>query len=212
MKKFLISVFVVLLLLAACFYFSLIEHESYSSLEDSFVINKPYLSVVKSLASKESLEKTIEDSNGVLKYKHWSNFTVEVPKRILKLKDYKLEGKLEFAVEKKDESLGKLDLKFEQNVEVDKDVFHVVTNLKSPQENVLLCGKVIEITPIDEFSVNVKIKSEIKIKKLLPYFFKETMDKKVELNNMNDLELLKSNIINMSNNSGPTVQFKRNFE
>ena len=184
-KKILIISIAFLLILIFGFYFSFIDYESYNNQEVNFIINKPYLSVVKSLATKESLEKTIEDSNGRLRSKNWQSFVVEVPKKILRIKEYKLEGKLDFIFEKEDDSLGKLVLPFEQNVNVDKDVFNIKTNLKEPQKNVTLYNKAIEIAPSleDSLKTQVSIKNEIKIKKLIPFFLKDFKDKKVEKNN-----------------------------
>jgi len=88
MKKSLFFI-LFLLVLTGSFYYTLIEHESSSLSEQSLVINKPYISVVKSLATKESLEKIVEENDGILRSKQWQNFTIDVPKRILKIKEYK---------------------------------------------------------------------------------------------------------------------------
>jgi len=209
-KKILIISISFILILIFGFYFSFIDYESYNNQEVNFVINKPYLSVVKSLATKESLEKTVEESNGRLRSKNWQSFIVEVPKKILRLKEYKLEGKLDFVVEKEDDSLGRLVLQFEQNVSVDKDVFHIKTNLKEPQKNVTLYNKAIDIAPSleDHLKTQVSIKNEIKIKKFIPFFIKDFMDKKVEKTNKEDLENLRLNLLRSTQDVSPIVKFK----
>ena len=210
MKKLFTSLLIILIFVGLFFYFSLIEHETYSAIEDNFDINKSYLSVVKSLANKESLEKTLEENDAKLQHKQWQNFTVEVPKRILKIREYKLDGKLDFLIEKNDDSLGKLNLPFEQNIIINKDVFNINTQLKSPQKNVLLCNKVITIIPAEEI-VKVNIKSELKVKKTIPYFFKDFMDNKVKESNKNSFLKLKNNLINATEGSSPVVKFKKGF-
>jgi ABC-type sugar transport system permease subunit len=209
-KKILIISISFILILIFGFYFSFIDYESYNTQEVNFVINKPYLSVVKSLATKESLEKTVEDGNGRLRSKNWQSFVVEVPKKILRIKEYKLEGKLDFVVEKEDDSLGRLVLPFEQNVSVDKDIFHIKTNLKEPQKNVTLYNKAIEITPSleDHLKTQVSIKNEIKIKKFIPFFLKDFMNKKVEKTNKEDLENLRLNLLRSTQDVSPIVKFK----
>ena len=156
------------------------------------------------------MEKTVEDNDGRLRSKNWQSFVVEVPKKILRVKEYKLQGKLDFVVEKEDDSLGKLVLPFEQNVSVDKDVFHIKTNLKEPQKNITLYNKAIEITPSleDHLKTQVSIKNEIKIKKLIPFFLKDFMDKKVEKNNKEDLENLRLNLLRTTQDVSPVIKFK----
>lgn len=206
MKKLLfiiIILFLSLILLFLCFK----NHESHSVLEEDFIINKPYLFVVKSLATKESLEKNIEDSDGKLKRKQWRDFTVEVPRRILQVREYKLEGLLDFSVEKHDDSLGKLDLEFEQSVKADKNLFLIKTNLKKPNSKVLICDKFIEISPNDS-STQVKIKNELKIKKFIPFFLTELMDRRVKKNNQDDLDRFKNSLISATEGSEPIIKFK----
>ena len=210
MKKISLLVLFLLLTASICFYLSLVKYDAYSSCEDSFVANKPYLLVVKSLATKDSLEKLIEDSNGTLKHKQWNNFSVEVPRKILRLKEYKIEGDLEFTVEKEDNSLGNLVLPFNQTIKVDKSDFTIKTRLKSGQSNVLVCNRDVELFPSldDPLKTQVQIKSELKIRKLIPYFFKDFMDKKVEQTNREDMEQLKRNLSRIIQSTIPVIQFK----
>ena len=60
-------------------YFCLENHESYSKEEVAFTIDKPYLATIKGLATKNSLEKMVEENDGMLVYKNWESFDVEVP-------------------------------------------------------------------------------------------------------------------------------------
>lgn len=199
MKKFFLFIFLFLSILSVTFYYSFIVHTSNSVVEDSFVINSPYLAVVKSLAGKESLEKMVEENDGVLK-KHWQNFIIEVPKRVLKIKEYKLEGTLYFSIEKHDKNLGYLNLPFEQDIKIDKDIFTIKTNLKEPQKNIKVYNKIIEIFPSknDPFKTSVIIKSELKISKFIPFFFKDFMDKRVIESNKKDLDNLINNLKGIS--------------
>jgi len=194
-----------ILIIALAFYFSFLDYESCSSEKVSFVINKPYLTIIKDLAKKESLEKTIEDNDGKLVYKEWKNFVVEIPKKILRLREYKLEGKLDFVVEKKDNNLGNLRIPFEQNIHIDKQIFTIKTNLSEPQKNILAYNKVVEMGPstLDGVGTQVEINSELRIKKLIPFFLKEFMDKKVKEENQKDLEKLKKNLLNITQDSSP---------
>jgi hypothetical protein len=212
MKKLFLLVLLLLLLLVVGFYFTLNSHESYSEQKVEFLINKPYLATVKELATKESLEKTIEENNGRLYGKNWDIFVVELPKKILRIKEYRLQGKLSFFVEKQDADLGKIVLPFEQDISVDKDVFNINTKLKAPQESVLIYNKFVEIIPYAESGLETKthviIKSELKIKKIIPNFFNKVMDEKVDAANKVDLEQLKSNLKKITETSSPVIHFK----
>lgn len=198
MRKYLFIVFFVILF---CSFFIFSNYDSYSSIEEEFVVNKPYFNVVRSLATKDSLEKAIEEDNGKLISKSWDNFILEVPKRVLRIREYKLEGLLHFTVEKYDLSLGLLTLDFNQEVKVDKDIFFVKIYLVSPNSKINLYNKTIEIKPLAEDSTNVFIKSDLKIVKFIPYFFKDYMNKKVDESNNKDLLKLKNNIIKIIENT-----------
>ena len=209
MKKYILPVLGTILI--ACGYFCMQIHESHSSEEIEFTIEKPYLQVIKGLATKNSLEKIVEDSDGVVTNKNWENFNVEIPQRILRIRDYKIEGTMTFTVEKKDNELGELRLPFIQKINLDKEVFSLKTNLTSPQPQILAYEKIVEISPSLEDALpktHVSAKSELKIRKTIPFFFKEYMDKKVAETNRRDLEQLKSNIMKISNQKS-VVTFQR---
>ena len=209
MKKYILPVLGTILI--ACGYFCMQIHESHSSEEIEFTIEKPYLQVIKGLATKNSLEKIVEDSDGVVTNKNWENFNVEIPQRILRIRDYKIEGTMTFTVEKKDKELGELRLPFIQKINLDKEVFSLKTNLTSPQPQILAYEKIVEISPSLEDALpktHVSAKSELKIRKTIPFFFKEYMDKKVAETNRRNLEQLKSNIMKISNQKS-VVTFQR---
>jgi len=209
MKKYILPVLGTILI--AFGYFCLQIHESHSSEEIEFIMEKPYLQVIKGLATKNSLEKIVEDSDGVVTNKNWENFNVEIPQRILRIRDYKIEGTMTFTVEKKDKELGELRLPFIQKINLDKEIFSLKTNLTSPQPQILAYEKIVEISPSLEDALpktHVSAKSELKIRKTIPFFFKEYMDKKVAETNRRDLEQLKSNIMKISNQKS-VVTFQR---
>jgi len=209
MKKYILPVLGTILI--AFGYFCMHIHESHSSEEIEFIMEKPYLQVIKGLATKNSLEKIVEDSDGVVTNKNWENFNVEIPQRILRIRDYKIEGTMTFTVEKKDKELGGLRLPFIQKINLDKEIFSLKTNLTSPQPQILAYEKIVEISPSLEDALpktHVSAKSELKIRKTIPFFFKEYMDKKVAETNRRDLEQLKSNIMKISNQKS-VVTFQR---
>jgi hypothetical protein len=210
-KKSIICVLIIATIFTVFAIFSLKNHESDNKEEICFTIDKPYISVVKDLATKNSLEKIVEDHNGSITHKNWERFDVEIPKRILRIKQYKIYGCLKFTIEKKDKNIGNLTLPFIQEFHLDDKIFNVETELINPQENILLYSKNIEITPKEENGLltktNVCIKSELKVKKLIPFFFSNYMDEKVKQNNINDLKKLKNNIENISSQSKITLKF-----
>jgi hypothetical protein len=204
-KKSIIFTSAIATIFIASIVFSLKKHESNSKEEVCFTIDKPYISVVKDLATKNSLEKIVEDHNGSITHKNWERFDVEIPKRILRIKQYKIYGCLKFTIEKKDKNLGNLTLPFIQEFHLDDKMFNVETELVDSQENIISYSKNIKMTPKEENGLptktNVCIKSELKVKKLIPFFFSNYMDKKVKQNNINDLKELRSNIENISSQS-----------
>lgn len=197
MKKFIVPIVSLLVLVAG--YLCLEQHESHSLEKAEFVIDAPYLAVVKGLASKNSLEKIVEDNDGKVTGKNWENFHVEVPKRLLKIREYRLEGTLRFNVEKKDSDLGELKLPFVQEMHLDEHVLNLRTRLDAPQKQVPSYEKNVEISPYleQEFvqKTHVSIRSELTVRKTIPFFFGKTMDDKVAKSNRKDLERLKANII-----------------
>lgn len=209
MKKYILPVIGTILI--ACGYLSLEVHESQSTEQIEFTIDKPYLQVIKGMATKNSLEKIVEENEGAVTKKNWENFNVEIPQRIIRIRDYKLEGTMTFTVEKKDKDLGELKLPFIQKMNLDKEVFSLKTNLTCPQRQIPAYDKTVEISPSLEDSMpktHVIVKSELKIKKTIPFFFREYMDKKVAETNRKDLEQMKSNILEISNQKS-VVTFQR---
>ena len=89
--KYIIPILVSLLILAS--YFSLQNHESLSEERIEFFMNKPYVAVVKELATKNSLEKMVQENDGFVKSKEWEFFNVEVPQRILRIREYKIHSR-----------------------------------------------------------------------------------------------------------------------
>jgi len=204
--KYIIPILVSLLILAS--YFSLQNHESHSEERIEFFMNKPYIAVVKELATKNSLEKMVQENDGFVKSKEWEFFNVEIPQRILRIREYKIDGKLKFVVEKMDADLGKLELPFVQEMHLDNVIFNVNTELEAPQKRVLLCSKKIEMSPLIEDDrmanrTHVVITSKLKVRKTIPFFTKSIMDNKVKQANLKDLDRLKANIMDASGHTIP---------
>jgi len=212
MKKIIVYIIALTVFALTSAFYSFKTHESNSKEEICFEIDKPYVAVVKDLATKNSLEKMVESNNGSITSKNWEIFEVEVPKRILRLKQYKIDGCLKFTVEKKDKDLGNLKLPFTQEFHLDDKKFLIETKLNNPQENIENYSKNIEITPKEENGLptktNICIKSELKVKKTIPFFFSGYMDEKVRQNNVEDANNLKNNIINVASQSKITLKFE----
>ncbi|NBT57350.1 hypothetical protein EBT16_01050 [bacterium] len=209
MRKYILPILGTIVI--ACGYFCMEVHESNSTEQIDFTIDKPYLQVVKGLATKNSLEKIVEDSDGVIEKKNWKNFNVEIPQMALRLKEYKLEGELEFTVNKKDHDLGELQLPFVQKMNLDKNLLSLDTGLTDPQPSIPVYNKTVEISPLveeDILKTHVVAQSELKVKKTIPFFFKSHMDKKVAESNRRDLERLKLNIMSIAGQKS-VVTFQR---
>jgi len=190
-KKILISIFVIIV-----FFLSFRKHESYSEESTEFIVNKPFLLVVKELSNKASLEKIIEQNDAVVINKNWDNFDITIPQRILRIREYKIDGTMMFEIKKEDKDLGEIFLPFVQQIKLDKNEFKIETKLKTPQKNVIRYYKLIEINPVkNESKTHIMIKSDLKIEKTIPIFFQKTMNEKVEKINKNDMENLKQNIL-----------------
>lgn len=176
-------------------------HESNSDQQISFTIEKPYLEVVQNIAKKDFLEKIIEQNDAVLVEKTWKNFDIQVPQRVLRIKEYKIHGNLDFLIEKHDKFLGNLLIPFTQTINFDKNMLKIDTNLQKSHEKITFYEKNIEITPfLDENKTFVEIKSKLSIKNQIPFFLKETMDKKVDENNKKDVKKLEDTLKNNLNN------------
>lgn len=204
-KKYKLMLIMIIMLVFIVF-FSFINYESYDESSLELELNKPYILVIKELAAKESLEKTIEENDAKLIHKEWESFTVEIPNRIIRIRQYKIIGKLHFTIEKKLQ-LEKIILSFEQNINMNKDVFQIDTKLKEKQKNVLVLNKFIKIIPVEN-KTKLIIKSEIKIRKFIPFFVRNLMDKKVKEHNKKDLEELKKKLLGIIN-SKPNIKFEK---
>jgi hypothetical protein len=212
MKKYILPILGTILI--ACGYFCMESHESHSTEQIEFTIDKPYLQVVKGLATKNSLEKIVEDSDGVIAKKNWKSFNVEMPQMALRIREYKIEGELEFTVNKKDSDLGELKLPFVQKMNLDKHVLSLDTELAEPQPSIPAYSKTVEVSPLveEDMKTHVMAKSELKVRKTIPFFFKDHMDRKVAESNKRDLDRLKSNIMSItSQKSVVTFQRKQLF-
>jgi hypothetical protein len=187
-------------------YLSLEEHEHHSLKSIDFTIDRPFLQVVRNLATKNSLERIAEDNDATVTGKYWENFNVEVPQRILRLRDYRLEGTLKFTVERLDPDLGRLRLTLTQNMDLDETGLRLETHLARPDRNVTELSKTVEITPIrDRQATGVRVVSQLGVSKTIPFFLKEHMDMKVDDNNDEGLRRLRERIIEVSEQKGPVT-------
>jgi hypothetical protein len=186
-----------------------VDHESNSIDQISFVVDKPYLSVVKNLSKKDSLEGIVRENDATLIEKSWENFNIDVPRRVLRVKDYKISGILYFKIEKNDSFLGKMVIPFVQTVNFDRNTLKIDIKLREIQKNLIFYEKNIKITPIsDENKTFVEIKSELTVKNKIPFFFKDFMDKKVTENNKNDIKKLESNLKYTTNQVKLTINYE----
>jgi hypothetical protein len=203
-----------LLVIAAIACYSCItEHESYSVETVEFVVEKPYLIVAKEVATKNSLEKIVEQQNGAVKGKQWTKFEVEVPQRILKLKEYSLNGEMNFVVEKNDPSLGNLILPFKQQIHMDRNMFLIETQLSESNRKIPTCSRNITISPnLDDQSLpetHIKISSSLKVKTKIFFFLKDVMDQKVKESNKTEIENTKNTLMSITNDTSPILSLKR---
>ena len=171
------------------------NHVKESNIEQSFEVNKPYFSVLKDFSAKNSLEKIVEQNNAVLLDKKWEYLNLEVV-RIRKPRQWNVDGRLIFTIETKDNDLGKQKLEFHQDINLKNNVMLITTGLTSPGKNIISCERTIKFFEGDQKDKTlVEIESKLVIKKFIPSFFIKTMDKKVEENNLREVENLKNNIL-----------------
>jgi hypothetical protein len=191
-KAFFVCMVAFFLFLPIFFVFT--NNVSTSCIEQSFVLDEPFLMLIKDLAKKDSFEKIIEQNDAILVDKTWNYLEIDLPKKILRIREYQMNGELKFTIQKHDESLGNIELKFIQIIHLDKDLLKVNIHLIKEHKNVILYNKILEIRPMNQYSSNIYIKSELKIKKFIPFFAKNYMNEKVKKNNEKDVILLKNNL------------------
>lgn len=206
MKK-IFFIFLTIVIFSIFVFFSFVKHESSNKENISFILEKPFLTVVRELANKNSLEKIVEENEGVVTSKYWEEFKIDVPDRIIRLREYQIDGLLKFKVLKNDDDLGKLLLAFEQKMHLDKNQLLINTNLEKPEGSVVGYSKTIQIEPIKESKTKIVLSNQIVVQKTIPFFFAETMNKKVKIANEKDLENLKQNIMALV---GPNIILNRN--
>jgi hypothetical protein len=189
------SLVLILLISCAILCFLNENHTKQSNIKQSFEINKPYLNVLKDFSTKNSLEKIVEQNNAVLLDKKWEYLNIEVV-RIRKPRQWNVDGRLIFIIETKDSDLGKQKLEFYQDIDLKNNVMIIKTSLASPGKNIILCERTIKFFEKEQKDKTlVEIESKLEVKKLIPKFFIKTMDKKVDENNLREVENLKNNIL-----------------
>ena len=205
------TAFLLTLIVFACF-FGFLDHESPSLEQISFTIDAPYLNVVQNLAKKDALEQIVKENNAILTEKKWEKFDVDVPKRLLRLKEYKISGILHFVVEKNDKFLGDLVIPFTQKIDFDKNALKIDIKSENEQKNIVKYDKNIKITPIsDENKTFFEISNKLIIKNKIFFLFRDFMDKKIVVSNKKDIKQLEANlknIINRSSDSKISIKFK----
>lgn len=206
MKK-IFFIFLTIAIFSILVFFSFVKHESSSKENISFILEKPFLTVVRELANKNSLEKIVEENEGVVTSKYWEEFQIDMPDRIIRLREYQIDGLLKFKVLKNDDDLGKLLLAFEQKMHLDKNQLLINTNLEKPEGSVVGYSKTIQIEPTKESKTKIVLSNQIVVQKTIPFFFAKTMNKKVQIANQKDLENLKQNIMALV---GPNIILNRN--
>ena len=187
----------VLTLLISCVILCFLNenHTKESNIKQSVEVNKPYLNVLKDFSTKNSLEKIVEQNNAVLLDKKWEYLNLEVV-RIRKPRQWNVDGRLIFTIETKDDDLGSQKLEFYQDIDLKNNVMIIKTSLVSPGKNIILCERTIKFFEKDQKDKTlVEIESKLEVKKLIPKFFIKTMDKKVDENNLREVENLKNNIL-----------------
>lgn len=208
MRKLLIPFFVTLVV--AGFYCSMTEHNSSSTESSEFVVEKPYFSVAKTIATKKTLEKIVEKEGGLVTNKEWIKFELELPRRPLKMKEFRLEGEQNFTVSKKDQYLGNINIDLTQKIHMDKNMLGISTDLKNPHASIKKYSKTIEINPVEN-NINqtkIKIKSDISVSKKIPFFFEKSMDKRLNEINAKETDNVKKTIMSETQDTSPVVQFR----
>ena len=198
MKKICLPVFLLIFLILL--FILTFETREFSSKEQvEFFVDKPYLSLIKELSAKNSLEKIAEENNSRIVNKSWRRFDIKVPRKLLNVAQYELDAVLVFEIEKSDPYLGSLNLPFTQKVKVTNKEFTVDTDLRDFQKNIMSCKKFINIKPNPKgLNTIVQVESELSIKLKAPFFLKNKINKKVKENNLNEIENIKNNIIKNS--------------
>jgi hypothetical protein len=188
------SLVLILLISCAILCFLNENHTKRSNIKQSFEVNKPYLNILKDFSTKNSLEKIVEQNNAVLLDKKWEYLNLEVI-RIRKPRQWNVDGRLIFTIEINNSDLGKQKLEFYQDIDLKNNVMIIKNGLVSPGKSIILCEKTIKFFEKDKDKTLVEIESKLEVKKLIPKFFIETMDKKVDENNLKEVENLKNNIL-----------------
>lgn len=208
MKK--ISIFSLICFLTLSIFFAykilIVNHISEDEEKLEIVVDKPYLSAIKEIVTKNSLEKIAEKNNSKVIEKKWDYLNLEMP-RIIRPKTWHVNGKLIFSTYSKNEDFGELKLNFVQDVDIEKDILLIKTYLKEPSENVLEYKKEIKIQPFEN-KIKLFLLSKIKIQKTIPDFFSKYMDDKVKIYNKIEIENLKNELLNIINSSTSTPFIK----
>lgn len=205
------SLVLILLISCAILCFLNENHTKQSNIKQSFEVNKPYLNVLKDFSTKNSLEKIVEQNNAVLLDKKWEYLNLEVI-RIRKPRQWNVDGRLIFTVEVNNSDLGKQKLEFYQDIDLKNNVMIIKTGLVSPGKNIILCERTIKFFEKDQKDKTlVEIESKLEVKKLLPKFLIKTMDKKVDENNLREVENLKNNILEATKGENAIISILLNW-
>lgn len=191
------------------FYASLVQHDSHDESYLEFRLEKPYSAVASGIATKNSLERMVEQEEGSVTGREWIKFQVEVPQRLFRVREYGLSGEMKFNVTRPQDWSGTLP--FVQKVKVDTGRFVAETGLAESAKSMPLCTTRIELfpDPASPYATTVMIRGEISISRKIFFFLRGVMDKRLKEYNERRLHRMKDCIMSITEVKSPVITFKR---
>lgn len=209
MKRYIFPILVTAF--ALLFLLSLVDHESTDKTSLEFTVERPYLAVMSNIATKNSLERIVEQEDGVVTGKEWNKFEVEVPQRLLRIREYGFHSEMKFIVKRSDYWTGFSSLPFVQDVKMNRESLLIDTSLSEDHKKLKKCTSKIEASPhLDSLtSTLIKVESEITLRCRLPFFLKSMMERRLKDYNEKRVNEMKEGIILIVHDQSPVITFKR---
>lgn len=182
-----VSVVIILLFII----FKLFFHEKVSSsdLHDSVIVDQPYINSLRNLMSKDSFESIARKNNAEIVDKEWKKITIKTPTRLLRFRDYEVSGRLFFRAKVKDDFLGEMTFDFYQDVDFDKKVLEIKCYMLNNEIGVLSYERIINVINMEqEEKTKIDITNMITIKKTIPFFADDMMQKMLDEYNKKEMD------------------------
>lgn len=170
-----------------------------TSKNTSFVVNREFSSIRKSLVQGKFEEEILKINNANVIEKKWENLKLYLEKPLSKNRYWELQGTMIAKIKINNEEVGSEEIEMKHNIEVGSEIVKILAELENPIEKIGLTTLEQEINlepgPQNTTLANVGIK--MKVKRLIPSVLEKYAQEKLDKTTENYLQKIKQIIENL---------------